>query len=55
VIKSEPETARRCITSKETLVEARKEVEKFINKNYLRPRQAPIGQNSVLKAWMELN
>ena len=55
VIKSEPETVRRCITSKETLVEARKEIEKFINKNYLRPRQAPIGQNAVLKAWMELN
>lgn len=55
VIKSEPETARRCATSQETLVEARKEVEKFINKNYLRPRQAPLGQNPVLKAWMELN
>jgi superfamily II DNA or RNA helicase len=55
VIKSEPETARRCMTSQETLVEVRKEVEKFINKNYLRPRQSPIGQNPVLKAWMELN
>lgn len=55
VIKSEPETARRCVTSQETLVEVRKEVEKFINKNYLRPRQAPIGQNPVLKAWLELN
>jgi len=55
IIKSEPETPRRCITSKETLIEARKEIEKFINKNYLRPRQAPVGQNSVLKAWMELN
>jgi len=55
VIESEPETPRRCITSKETLVEARKEIEKFINKNYLRPRQAPIGQNPLLKAWMELN
>ena len=55
VIKSEVETPRRCITSQEILVEARKEVEKFINKNYLRPRQAPVGQNPVLKAWMELN
>lgn len=55
VIKSEPETARRCITAKDALVEARKEIEKFINKNYLRPRQSPIGQNPVLKAWMELN
>lgn len=55
VIKSEPETPRRCVTSQETLVEVRKEVEKFINKNYLRPRQAPMGQNPVLKAWMELN
>jgi superfamily II DNA/RNA helicase len=55
VIKSEPETVRRCVTSKETLVEVRKEIEKFINKNYLRPRQAPMGQNPVLKAWMELN
>ena len=55
VIKSEPETVRRCIMAKDALVEARKEIEKFINKNYLRPRQSPIGQNPVLKAWMELN
>jgi hypothetical protein len=55
VIKSEPGTPRRCTTSQELLVEARKEIDKFINKNYLRPRQAPIGQNPVLKAWMELN
>jgi len=55
VIKSEPETVRRCATSQEMLVEVRKEIEKFINKNYLRPRQAPMGQNPVLKAWMELN
>jgi superfamily II DNA/RNA helicase len=55
LIKSEPETPRRCATAQETLVEARKEIEKFVNKNYLRPRQAPIGQNAVLKTWMELN
>jgi superfamily II DNA or RNA helicase len=55
VIKSGPETARRCVTPQETLVETRKEIEKLLNKNYLRPRQAPMGQNPVLKAWMELN
>lgn len=55
VIKAGPETPRRCVTEKETLVETRQDIEKFINKNYLRPRQAPIGQNPVLKAWMELN
>ena len=55
IIKSEPETARRCIAEKTELVEVRKEIEKFINKNYLRPRQAPVGQNPVLKAWMELS
>ncbi len=55
LIKSEPEIPRRCVTAQDTLVEARKEIEKFVNKNYLRPRQAPIGQNPVLKAWMELN
>lgn len=55
VIKSEPETPRRGVMAKEVLVETRKEIEKFINKHYLRPRQAPVGQNPVLKAWMELN
>lgn len=44
----------KCLHAK-TLVEARKEIEKFINKNYLRPRQSPVGHNPVLKAWMELN
>ncbi len=55
VIRSTPETPRRCALGQETLVEARRKVEAHILNDYLRSRQAPAGVKSVLKAWMETN
>jgi hypothetical protein len=55
VIRSTPETPRRCELSQQMLVEARKKVEAHILNDYLRSRQAPAGIKPVLKAWMELD
>ncbi|MBK7043810.1 MAG: DEAD/DEAH box helicase family protein [Rhodanobacteraceae bacterium] len=54
-IRSTHETARSCEIAKSTLKEAREKVEKHIKNSYLKKVQAPIGVESVLKAWMELN
>lgn len=55
VIRCTPDTPRHCTMPKESLVEIRKKVELHIKDTYLKSRQAPVGQNPVLKAWIELN
>jgi superfamily II DNA or RNA helicase len=55
LIRSEPDTARRCDIEKTTLSDIRKKVEKQLVTEYLRPLQAPVGISPVLKCWMELN
>ena len=55
VIACQPETPRVCLAEPTDLVEARKKVEAYIKDEYMKPRQAPVGARSVLKAWMELN
>lgn len=54
-IRCEPDTPRRVEIDQARLSDARKAVEKHINKTYLRKVQAPVGVKPVLKAWMELN
>lgn len=54
-IRSTPETPRQTNMAKTDLSEIRQQIEKHINKTYLRKVQAPIGVEPVLKAWMELN
>jgi superfamily II DNA or RNA helicase len=50
-----PATPRRTVVEEETLLEARKAVEKYIKNMYLKRVQAPVGVKPVLSAWMELN
>jgi len=54
-IRCTPETPRKCSAEKAKLVELRKKVEKQVVNDYLKPLQAPIGINPVLKCWMELS
>ncbi len=55
IIRSSPETPRRCLIERKTLSEVRVKLEKHIKNTYLKKVQAPPGINPVLKAWMELN
>ena len=55
LIRSTPETARRCQVDQAQLVEIRQKIEKEIKNTYLRRMQAPPGVKPVLKAWMEVN
>jgi SNF2 family DNA or RNA helicase len=55
LIRSEPDTARRCEIEKTTLSDIRKKIEKQLVTDFLRPLQAPVGISPVLKCWMELN
>ena len=55
LIRSTPETPRRCVIERPTLSEIRAKLDKHIKNTYLRKVQAPIGVKPVLKAWMELN
>lgn len=55
VIKCQPDTPRRCMIGEAELLDARKAVEKYIKNSYLKQVQAPVGENAVLSAWMELN
>lgn len=54
IIRSAPDTPRKCIIPKETLSEIRIKVDKHIKNTYLKKVQAPIGVKPILKAWMEL-
>ena len=55
VIRSAPETPRRCEIAPETLKQAREKLEKHIKNTYLKKVQAPLGVEPVLRAWMEVN
>ncbi len=55
LIKSEPTTPRRTVINQGTLKKAREEVEKVIQRDYLRKVDAPQHVDAVLKAWMELS
>jgi superfamily II DNA or RNA helicase len=55
LIRSRPDTPRRCTFDRPTLAELRKKVEKQIVSEHLKPLQAPIGIAPVLACWMELN
>jgi len=55
LIRSTPDTPRRCALDENLLRETRLKVEKHILNSYLKPAQAPAGIRPVLTAWMELN
>ncbi len=55
LIRSEPETPRRCNMDRAGLSELRAQVEKQVINDYLKPLQAPLGVTPILKCWMELN
>jgi superfamily II DNA or RNA helicase len=55
VIRSSPETPRRCTIERATLAEIRAKIEKHIKNSYLKKVQAPVGVKPALKAWMEVS
>jgi hypothetical protein len=55
LVRSAPETPRKCAIDRVELSTLRKKVEKEIVKAHLRPLQAPVGVTPILKCWMELN
>ena len=55
LIRSTPETTRRCQADQAQLSEVRQKIEKEIKNTYFRNMQAPAGVKPVLKAWMEVN
>lgn len=55
IIRSKPETPRRCTTERKTLIELRGKIEKHIKNSYLKRIDAPVGVKPVLRCWMELN
>ena len=55
LIRSTPDTPRRCQMEQPTLSEIRTTIDKHIKNTYLKKVQAPIGVKPILKAWMELN
>ena len=54
-IKSKPNTPRKCVSEKESLMEIREKILKHIKDTYLKRVDAPIGVKPGLKCWMELN
>jgi superfamily II DNA or RNA helicase len=55
LVRSLPETPRRCKIDHTELSTLRKKAEKEIIKSHLRALQAPVGVTPILKCWMELN
>lgn len=55
VIRSAPDTERRCKIERKTLSEIRAALDKHVRNSYLKKVQAPVGVKAQLKAWMELN
>lgn len=55
LIHSQPTTPRHCTLDRARLTEVRKQVEKQLLTDYLRPLQAPVGVTPILKCWMEVN
>jgi hypothetical protein len=54
LVQCEPDTPRQTATSKQSLVEVRREMDTYIKNTYLKKVQAPVGVKSTLLAWMEL-
>jgi superfamily II DNA or RNA helicase len=54
LIRSQPETPRRCALERLALSDLRKKVEKQLITEHLRALQAPAGVSPVLKCWMEV-
>jgi hypothetical protein len=55
LIRSKPDTPRRCTMDRLALHDVRKQIEKHIKDTVLKRLQAPLDVKPVLKAWMELN
>ena len=55
LIRSLPDTPRRCALDRTALSTLRKRIEKELTTIHLRALQAPPGVTPVLKCWMELN
>lgn len=55
LIRSTPDTPRKCEMAKATLSAIRAKIEKHIRNGYLKKVQAPVGVRPNLKAWMELS
>ena len=55
LIRSDPETPRRCEIAQETLADIRRKIDRHIKNDRLKALQAPLGVKPSLKAWMELN
>jgi len=54
-VRSQPDTPRHCALDRVVLAALRKQVEKQLITDYLKPLQAPVGVSPVLKCWLELN
>ena len=55
LIRSEPDTPRRCQLDPAALGELCRQVERQLVNEHLKPLQAPPGVSPILKAWLELN
>ena len=55
LIRSDPDTPRRCEMERKTLSDIRRKIDKHIKNTHLKALQAPLGVKPSLKAWMELN
>ncbi|MEW6034365.1 MAG: hypothetical protein AB1603_05890 [Chloroflexota bacterium] len=55
LVRSQPDTPRRCTIERETLTGIRAKMDKHIKNTYLKQVQAPVGVKPSLKAWMELS
>jgi hypothetical protein len=55
LIRSAPDTPRHCALDREVLARLRKQAEKDLTNEHLKPLQAPPGVAPMLKCWMELS
>ncbi len=55
LIRSQPDTPRRCVVDRTALSALRQQVERQLVMEHLKPLQAPVGVEPILKCWMELN
>jgi len=55
LVRSTPDTPRKCEIEQAKLTDIRKKIDKHIKNTYLKALQAPLGVKPSLKAWMELN
>ena len=54
LIRSQPDTPRRCALDRAALSALRQQVERQLIAEHLKPLQAPVGVGPMLKCWMEL-